>query len=402
MPNFFSPAPAPDAEARSSRSASSTRSPRSAAGRSIRTRGAAREGGRRHRDGRVVARVRPDQPRPDVSFQLGDDRISRLRLWDRPADREGLGRATSAGFASTRLRGRASEQELFLTPDAGRAPSDALNARRHRGRLRASETSRRGRGGGRREAAAHFELPRRRGARYRWLAVRTSGPASRAASSSPTGSIRAAFGHRDRSRSRRSTAARRASACASARAASGAATVPRRLPLDRTCPGHPRDPARPLSVYAAERRASSSARACTRRPRRRGGTSARCRARTRRGRGRGSAVASRISSVTVMTWQPIASAWTTFRTSRGLAQISSRCGCGARRSSASVMIGIGSRPVSAMRPANTETKPAGPSASQLAASSTWSSGHQRGHVHLDPVSGEPPHDVAPSARLACS
>ena len=52
------------------------------------------------------------------------------------------------------------------------------------------------------------------------------------------------------------------------------------------------------------------------------------------------------------------------------------------------MIGIGSRPESAMRPANTETKPPGPSASQLAACSTWDVGHQRRDVHLDPVVGE--------------
>ena len=36
------------------------------------------------------------------------------------------------------------------------------------------------------------------------------------------------------------------------------------------------------------------------------------------------------------------------------------------------MIGTGSRPESAIRPANTETKDPGPSASQEAASSTWS------------------------------
>ena len=69
--------------------------------------------------------------------------------------------------------------------------------------------------------------------------------------------------------------------------------------------------------------------------RRRGGTSARCRATPQpRSRPSQSSFLSR-SWVTVITWQPISAACTTFRISRGLAQISSRLSCGARISSAS-------------------------------------------------------------------
>ena len=75
--------------------------------------------------------------------------------------------------------------------------------------------------------------------------------------------------------------------------------------------------------------------ACSRRPPRRGGTSARCRARTRRGPCRSRPSFFSRSWVTVMMWQPIASAWTTLSTSRGLAQISSTPGCGRSASSAS-------------------------------------------------------------------
>ena len=53
-------------------------------------------------------------------------------------------------------------------------------------------------------------------------------------------------------------------------------------------------------------------------------------------------------------WQPIASAWTTLSSSRGLAQISSARGAARMISSDSRMIGTGSRPVSAIRPAKTE------------------------------------------------
>ena len=60
------------------------------------------------------------------------------------------------------------------------------------------------------------------------------------------------------------------------------------------------------------------------------------------------------SLVQVMMWQPIASAWTTLSSSRGLAQISSARGAARMISSASRMIGTGSRPVSAIRPAKTE------------------------------------------------
>ena len=57
-----------------------------------------------------------------------------------------------------------------------------------------------------------------------------------------------------------------------------------------------------------------------------------------------------------MMWQPMASAWKMFSSSRGLAQISSALGPVAQQlARAAAMSGTGSRPVSAMRPANTET-----------------------------------------------
>ena len=87
-----------------------------------------------------------------------------------------------------------------------------------------------------------------------------------------------------------------------------------------------------------------------------------------------------------MMWQPIESAWTMFSTSRGLAQISSTCGRRARSSSADAIIGTGSRPVSAMRPAKTETYPPGPPASQSRRVRDLVEGHQRRDVQLDAVS----------------
>ncbi len=86
-----------------------------------------------------------------------------------------------------------------------------------------------------------------------------------------------------------------------------------------------------------ERSAGRSPRstASSRRPGRRRGTSSRCRARTRRGPCPSSASFFSTSCVTVMMWQPIASAWTMFSSSRGLAQISSqlrvRRGCTSQR-----------------------------------------------------------------------
>src|SRR5262249_21418366 len=79
------------------------------------------------------------------------------------------------------------------------------------------------------------------------------------------------------------------------------------------------------------------------------------------------------SWVTVITWQPISSACTTLSISRGLAQISSRLGCGAIISSARHISGTGSRPVSARRPAKTEMNLDEPAASHSAAQATWSS-----------------------------
>src|SRR3546814_12172352 len=56
-----------------------------------------------------------------------------------------------------------------------------------------------------------------------------------------------------------------------------------------------------------------------------------------------------------MMWQPIASAWTMFSSSRGLAHSSSAFGRDRRMSRHWVITGIGSRPVSEMRPAHTDT-----------------------------------------------
>ena len=56
-----------------------------------------------------------------------------------------------------------------------------------------------------------------------------------------------------------------------------------------------------------------------------------------------------------MMWQPTSSAWKMFSSSRGLAQSSSAFGFAAQICAASRMSGTGSTPVSAMRPAKTET-----------------------------------------------
>ena len=94
--------------------------------------------------------------------------------------------------------------------------------------------------------------------------------------------------------------------------------------------------------------------------------------------------------------QPIASAWTTFRISRGLAQISSTCGYGASSSSAAAMIGIGSRPESAMRPAKTETKRAWPSGEPARGVSTCASVISAVTFTLTPSAEQPLRRPAPS------
>src|SRR5262249_29075652 len=60
------------------------------------------------------------------------------------------------------------------------------------------------------------------------------------------------------------------------------------------------------------------------------------------------------SWVTVMMWHPTWSACTRFRISRGEAQISSERGACTMMSTERAMIGTGSTPASAMRPANTD------------------------------------------------
>ena len=84
-------------------------------------------------------------------------------------------------------------------------------------------------------------------------------------------------------------------------------------------------------------------------------------------------------------WQPIASAWTTLSSSRGLAQISSARGAARMISSASRMIGIGSRPVSAIRPAKTEMQLGAPSATAAVIVAHLRGREQRGDVDLDAV-----------------
>ncbi len=74
-----------------------------------------------------------------------------------------------------------------------------------------------------------------------------------------------------------------------------------------------------------------------------------------------------------MMWQPTASAWNTLSSSRGLAQISSAFGFAFMICTDFCMIGIGSTPVSAMRPANTEMIAGVFASSRAVMRSTWSS-----------------------------
>src|SRR5436305_599900 len=88
-----------------------------------------------------------------------------------------------------------------------------------------------------------------------------------------------------------------------------------------------------------------------------------------------------MSLVTVMMWQPMASAWMMFSSSRGLAQISSDRGAAFRISTHSDMIGTGSRPVSAIRPAKTETHDGAPS---LILDDPVGGGSERWNAHEQP------------------
>ena len=72
-----------------------------------------------------------------------------------------------------------------------------------------------------------------------------------------------------------------------------------------------------------------------------------------------------------MMWTPTSSACRMLSTSRGLAHSSSSFGSWASAASASVISGIGSRPVSAIRPAKTETTWPGPPSDAAATASTW-------------------------------
>ena len=72
------------------------------------------------------------------------------------------------------------------------------------------------------------------------------------------------------------------------------------------------------------------------------------------------------SWVMVMMWQPTESAWRRLSTSRGLAHSSSLRGIVGEDLAAAAISGTGSRPVSAIRPANTETM-----AAHVPASASW-------------------------------
>ncbi len=125
-PNFLSPAPAQDAKA--------TDVPFRELDPVLRIRGWAVDARGRPakavvatRDGRIVARVRPDQPRPDVSFQLSatesrDSGFGIVLPIEKDSDAD-LGRIRIYAVS-----GSGKKQELFLTPNAARAPSNALNA----------------------------------------------------------------------------------------------------------------------------------------------------------------------------------------------------------------------------------------------------------------------------------
>ena len=124
-PNFLSPAPAQDAKA--------TDVPFRELDPVLRIRGWAVDARGRPakavvatRDGRIVARVRPDQPRPDVSFQLSatESRDSGFGIV-LPIEKDSMDPGRIRIYA---VSGSGKKQELFLTPNAARAPSNALNA----------------------------------------------------------------------------------------------------------------------------------------------------------------------------------------------------------------------------------------------------------------------------------
>jgi hypothetical protein len=100
--------------------------------------------------------------------------------------------------------------------------------------------------------------------------------------------------------------------------------------------------------------------------------------------------------VTVMMWRPMASAWKMFSSSRGLPQISSMFGVARINSSAAVMIGTGSRAVSAIRPANTRCIDA-PHASP--ARSRTDRASRRRRIDLDAAPREPANQVVLGCRL---
>ena len=170
VPNFFGPAPASDAEALDV--------PFRALAPVLRIRGWAVDSEAKGpaeevvatRNGKVVARVRPDQPRPDVSFQLNDSgyRGSGFGIV-LPIRKE-----SDADLGRIRLHAvmRSGEaKELFLTPGAEAAEQVDAISEVDAGGARASEPR------GAVEAAGvetplALRLPAH-AARYRWLEVHT-------------------------------------------------------------------------------------------------------------------------------------------------------------------------------------------------------------------------------------
>ena len=104
----------------------------------------------------------------------------------------------------------------------------------------------------------------------------------------------------------------------------------------------------------------------------------------------------------MMMSQPTSAAWTMLSSSRGLAHSSSIRRPAARQMlSASRISGIGSRPVSAMRPANTETTDGAPPSSARATSRTCSSVQIAVTFSFTPAPASSRDQLGASARAWC-
>ena len=109
-----------------------------------------------------------------------------------------------------------------------------------------------------------------------------------------------------------------------------------------------------------------------------------------------------MSLVTVMMWQPIASAWKMLSSSRGLAQISSGAGRGAQDLAAAahdrhrIAPGVGD-------PAGEDRDVARRAVAERLRRrrATCARRHERGDVELDALGGQAPDDGADAARRGC-